>query len=65
MRGTVMSLSRQVFLFLPLVLLLPLWLGIDGILYAGPIADGVAAIIALTFYREEIKLFNKAKTPSI
>lgn len=57
-RGTVMSLSRQVFLFLPLVLVLPLYLGIDGILYAGPIADGIAAVIAIIFYRTEVKRFS-------
>ena len=57
-KGTVMSLSRQVFLFLPLVLILPLFMGIDGVLYSGPIADCVAAVIAIIFYRMEIKHFQ-------
>lgn len=43
---------------MPLVLVLPLYLGIDGILYAGPIADGIAAVIAIVFYRVEVKRFS-------
>lgn len=55
LRGTIMSLSRQVFLFLPLVVILPLFMGIDGVLYSGPIADGIAALVAVSFYRWEIR----------
>ncbi|MDO4285292.1 MAG: MATE family efflux transporter [Eubacteriales bacterium] len=58
-RGTVMSLSRQVFLFLPLVLLLPLLWGIDGVLYAGPIADGCAAVVAAVFYFREVRRMER------
>ena len=54
-KGTVMSLSRQVFFFLPLVLILPRFLGIDGVLYAGPIADAAAAVMAIVFYRMEVR----------
>lgn len=59
MRGTLVSLSRQVLLFLPLVLILPLFLGIDGVLYAGPLSDGVAAVIALFLYHQEAKRLKK------
>lgn len=59
MRGTFVSLSRQVLLFLPLVLILPLFLGIDGVLYAGPLSDGVAAVIALALYNQEAKRLKK------
>lgn len=58
-RGTVMSLSRQVLFFLPLVLVLPLVLGIDGVLYSGPIADALAAVVALLFYRAEAKRMRR------
>lgn len=34
-KGALLSLTRQVFLLVPLVLLLPLKFGIDGIMYAG------------------------------
>lgn len=53
--GTVVSLSRQVFFLLPLVILFPLIWGIDGVLWAGPIADGVSGVMALLLVRREMK----------
>lgn len=53
--GTVVSLSRQVFFLLPLVIIFPLIWGIDGVLWAGPIADGLAGILALVLVRREMK----------
>ena len=32
---------------------LPLIMGIDGIMYAGPIADGLAAVVAIVMIRIE------------
>lgn len=58
-KGTLMSLSRQVLLFLPLVLILPMFLGIDGVLYSGPIADGLAFLITIGFYYVEAKKLKK------
>ena len=34
-------------------------MGIDGILYAGPISDGVAAIIAIVMVRFEFKAMKR------
>ena len=53
--GTVVSLSRQVFFLLPLVIVFPMFWGIDGVLWAGPIADGLSGILALLFVRREMK----------
>ena len=36
-----------------IILLLPLVMGIDGIMYAAPVADFIAAILALVFMRHE------------
>lgn len=64
-KGIFLSLTRQILFLLPLILILPLFLGIDGILYAGPIADFIAGIVAITMvikelheknYREEAEL---------
>lgn len=61
-RGTIISLTRQVFLFIPLVLLLPLFFGLDGLLWAGPTADFAAMILALLVARPELKnLKNQAE----
>ena len=46
-------------MFLPLVLILPMFLGIDGVLYSGPIADGLAFLIAASFYYMEVKNLKK------
>lgn len=53
--GTVVSLSRQVFFLLPLVILFPLIWGIDGVLWAGPISDGASGIMALILVKREMK----------
>lgn len=46
-QGIVLSLSRQGFFLIPLLLLLPLYFGLNGVLYAGPIADALACILSL------------------
>lgn len=53
--GTVVSLSRQVIFLLPLIIILPLIFGIDGVLWAGPIADGASGILSLVLVRREMK----------
>lgn len=45
-RSIVLSLSRQTLFLIPLLIILPTYVGLDGILYAGPIADLAAAALA-------------------
>ena len=47
---------------LPLILLLPIFLGIDGVMYAGPIADGIAAVTAFFLGRHEFIQMQKLET---
>ena len=54
-RGILLSMTRQILFLLPLVLLFPLFFGIDGVMYAGPIADAAAALLALYLIWREIK----------
>ena len=54
LKGALLSLSRQVFLLVPLVLLLPLRFGIDGIMYAGPLADFLAFVVSVVVIRFEM-----------
>ena len=61
-RGTIISLTRQIFLFIPLLLILPLFLNLDGVLYAGPTADFLAMVIALLVVRPELKKMKEAGT---
>ena len=57
--GIVVSLTRQVLFLIPLVLLFPLIWGIDGVMYAGPIADGVSAAVALLLAVRELRRINE------
>ena len=54
-KGVFVSLLRRVFLLLPLILILPHFMGLDGVLWAGPIADGLAGIISLFLVNNEMK----------
>ncbi len=55
----VLSLSRQVLFLIPLVLLLPLLLGINGIWIAFPIADLLAIIVTGILVYRELRKINK------
>ena len=52
-----LTLSRQALLFIPLVFLLPMWLGTIGVWLAFPISDVLATLITGYFLRREIKRF--------
>lgn len=64
--GMFLSLTRQIIFLLPLLIVLPLLMGIDGIMYAGPVADFLAAAVTGTFvwrelHREEYRSVNGDK----
>lgn len=54
-RGIFLSLTRQILFLLPLILIIPLFAGIDGIMYAGPIADFMAAAVSAGMVTRELK----------
>lgn len=57
--GIVMSLTRQVLFLLPLIVVFSLIMGIDGVMYAGPIADAAAFVLAILFARRELVAMKK------
>lgn len=59
-KGLLMSLTRQVIFLIPLLLILPMKFGIDGVMYAGPIADFAAAALAITFLWNELRHIDHA-----
>ena len=57
--GSFLALTRQILFLLPLILLFPLLLGIDGIMYAGPVADCLAAVVCFIMVYRELRNFNQ------
>lgn len=57
--GSFLALTRQILFLLPLILLFPLFLGIDGIMYAGPVADCLAAVVCFIMAYRELRNFNQ------
>jgi putative MATE family efflux protein len=54
-----LNMLRQVILFIPLLLALPLWLGIDGVWLSGPLADVAAAAITAVAIKREARHLNR------
>jgi Na+-driven multidrug efflux pump len=50
-----LTLSRQVLLLIPLILLLPQFFGLTGIWLAGPVADLIAAVLTGAFLYRELR----------
>lgn len=60
-KGALLSLTRQVFFLIPLMLILPLFLGLNGILIAAPCADFMAFLLVLIFITREFKAMGKTQ----
>lgn len=58
-KSAILSLSRQIIFLLPSMLILSHFFGLMGILYSGPLADGVAFIISGILLIIETKNLNK------
>lgn len=58
-KGVFLSLTRQVIFLIPLMLILPLFVGFDGLLYAGPIADFFALLAAIIMAGQEFRNMKK------
>ena len=57
--GMFLSMTRQVLFLIPLVLILPKFFGLNGILYAAPIADFVAFVVSVICILAEFKKLNE------
>ena len=55
LKASVLSMLRQLLLLIPLILILPLFFGLDGILYSAPIADAASAAIVAFFIVPEMR----------
>ena len=58
-RGIILSLSRQIVFFLPVLVILPAFMGMDGILFTGPLCDFLSAMVAIFMAAAELKNMNR------
>lgn len=63
-KSAILSLSRQILFLIPAMVIFSSLFGINGVLYAGPFADGLAFTIASILLILEIKNLGKARIKS-
>lgn len=61
----VLSLLRQCILLIPILVILPKFLGLDGVWFAQPIADIIATIIIGSVLIKEMKSYSKKEAEEI
>ena len=54
-KSAILSLSRQIVILIPSMIILSHIFGLMGVLYAGPVADGIAFILATILLIREVK----------
>lgn len=64
-KGILLSLTRQVIFLLPLLLVLPIFFGLDGAMYAGPLADTVAAALSGVMVVKEFRNMRKIEQRAV
>jgi putative MATE family efflux protein len=58
-KAAIISLSRDIVCFVPLVILLPLTMGIKGTLWAAPVADVIGIVITVSFITSFFKSLSR------
>ena len=60
-KSIILSLSRQLLFLLPLLYILPLWYGANGVWMSFPISDVLSALLTAILLRRLFKKFNQLK----
>lgn len=64
LKSAILSLARQIIFFVPAAVLLPKFLGVVGVLWTGPVADGLAFLLSvglLIYERKQLKEIEMAE----
>lgn len=61
----ILTISRQVGVLIPAILILPHFFALDGVWAAGPVADGLSGILSAVFLLNEMKILKKLEKESI
>lgn len=59
--GLILTMTRQIIFLIPLMIILPMFFGLNGALYAMPLSDAVATGLTLFFIVREMKKMTKAQ----
>ena len=59
LRGAFLSFSKQILILMPLLLILPHFYGLDGIMYAQLITDLLSAFLAVSFLAYEMHVMPR------
>ena len=54
-KGIFLSMTRQIIFLVPLVIIFPVFMGVEGVMFAAPIADCAAGVLAIVLVRKEFK----------
>lgn len=57
-KAMILSLTRDVIVFVPATIIMPIFIGIEGVLWAAPIADVIGIILCIIFIIIEMKKLN-------
>lgn len=63
-KSAILSLARQIIFFVPAALILPKFMGVTGVLWTGPVADGLAFILSLILFIYERNHLKKGHEAS-
>lgn len=63
-KSAILSLSRQVLFLIPAMIILGKIFGLQGVLYSGPVADGLAFAVAVILLIVELRKLGKKKVES-
>ena len=58
-KGATVSLTKQLIVLFPLLLILPRFFGVEGVIYATPLTDLIAFTVAIIFLTNELKHMPK------
>lgn len=59
LKGVFLSMTRQMIFFIPFLIVMPLIFGINGIVYTGPIADMLSAVVAIVMAMFDFRDMNR------
>ena len=58
-QAALLSLSRQVLILIPSIIILPKFFGLNGVMFAGPVADGISSVVTGLWILAELRQLSK------